>query len=373
MKVLHAADLHLDSAFCGTDVLDAQERREAQRGVLRRIFDLFCREKCDLMLLAGDLFDSKYVTPETEALFLQLARSADKPIVIAPGNHDPYVEGSLYGSGRLPEKVFVFSSPELQCFELEELKTRVFGYAFTSSALRHSPLAGNLPPEKGDWLHLLCAHGDTENPTSRYAPLTPSDIERFEVDYAALGHVHNPADAGGAIRYSGFVQGRGFDELGDGGVWIVTVERGEPALAERYILSEERFVITDLEVSGCEEDEEIQGKIREACREYGARAGTHLRVNLTGAVDPELVEEAMAVRQGLLCGLVSLELRDLTLPVADGRALSGDVTLRGAFYRALLPQLMDDDPEVRRRAALSLQIGLAAIDGRHIPGRRIEK
>ncbi len=372
MKVLHAADLHLDSAFCGADVLTAEDKREAQRRVLRRIFDLFREEGCDLMLLSGDLFDSKYVTPETEALALQLFRSVNAPIVIAPGNHDPYVDGSLYRSGKLPENVFVFSSTEIQCFELEELKTRVFGYAFTSAALRHSPLAGNLPPEKGDYLHLLCAHGDTENPISQYAPLTVSDIERFRVDYAALGHVHNPVEDGGVIRYSGFAEGRGFDELGDGGVWIITLERGEPARIERRILSEQRYLVAEVDVSGCEEESELLTRLRAVCESYGAQKGTYLRLNLIGTADPSLLAQILTESAAWMGTLASLEVRDMTVPVADGRILSKDVTLRGAFYRALLPQLVDDDPEVRRRAALSLQIGLAAIDGKRIPGRRDE-
>ena len=166
MKLLHAADLHLDSAFCGADALTAEEKREAQRRVLRRIFACFREENCEMMLLSGDLFDSKYVTPETEGLFLRLCEEIRSPIVIAPGNHDPYVAGSLYKSGRLPENVFVFSSTELQCFEPEGLKVRVFGYAFTSSALRQSPLVGSVPPEKGEFLHVLCAHGDLGDPIS---------------------------------------------------------------------------------------------------------------------------------------------------------------------------------------------------------------
>ena len=377
MKILHAADLHLDSPFCGSHLLSAEDRREAQRALLARVFECAKQESCDLMLLAGDIFDGKYVTPETERLFLRLLEEAEYPVVIAPGNHDPYAKGSLYRSGKLPEHVYVFSSTEVQCFEPEGLDVRIFGYAFLSAAVRHSPLAGASAPEKEGYLHLLCAHADIENPVSPYAPLTEADIEAFGIDYAALGHVHNPLppkDGGHAvIRYSGFAEGRSFDEEGDGGVLLVTLERDAPVKVERKILSKTRYVRAEVDVSGCDEDEELLARVGSVCESYGRVTGTHLRLTLIGAIDAEMVEMLYSEKDSVLHGLASLELRDQTLPVADGKQLMQDITLRGAFYKALLPQLVDDDPEVRRRAALSLQIGLAAIDGKRIPGRRDEE
>ena len=109
MKLLHTADLHLDSAFCTLGAIGSQGRREAQRSLLKRIFDTAKREECDMMLIAGDLFDTVFVTPETKKLCMELFADFGAPIVIAPGNHDPFVDGSLYKSADLPENVFVFN------------------------------------------------------------------------------------------------------------------------------------------------------------------------------------------------------------------------------------------------------------------------
>ena len=68
MKILHTADLHLDSAFSGGTHTNAEARREQQREVLRKIFRLAEDERCDLILIAGDLFDTSFVTPETRKL-----------------------------------------------------------------------------------------------------------------------------------------------------------------------------------------------------------------------------------------------------------------------------------------------------------------
>ncbi len=59
IKILHTADLHLDSAFEGLPSGKAAMRRSEQRGLLRRIAELARTEEVDLVLLAGDLLDGK--------------------------------------------------------------------------------------------------------------------------------------------------------------------------------------------------------------------------------------------------------------------------------------------------------------------------
>ena len=69
MRILHTGDLHLDSPFCAYGQKDADKQREAGRELLRRIFDCAKDEKCEMILIAGDLFDSRFVTPESAELF----------------------------------------------------------------------------------------------------------------------------------------------------------------------------------------------------------------------------------------------------------------------------------------------------------------
>lgn len=371
MKILHTGDLHLDSAFCAEGAQAADLRREAQRALLRRVFACAKEEGCDLMLVAGDLFDSRYVTPETAALIEKLLRESVCPVVIAPGNHDPYVEGGFYHTyqkGSMPDHVYLFTSSELQCFEIEELRTRVFGYAFSSAFLSISPLAGAMMPDKEGWCHLLCAHADLTSPISRTAPVTEGDILRAGFDYAALGHIHRPPTPDAEhIRYCGFAEGRSFDEPGEGSVLIVTLNEGEAPSIERKVLSQVCYALEELDLSACADEAALLAAITQAKQAAVARRVTHLRLYLVGDADPELLGAAIEAANGDLCGLQLCELQDLTIPLADGSFLKNDVTLRGAFYRTLYPKLTDEDPIVRRRAAKALRIGLCAIDGRAIP------
>ena len=300
----------------------------------------------------------------------------DCRIVIAPGNHDPYGEGSFYHCAHLPEQVYVFTSSELQCFVFEKLKVKVFGYAFTSSVLSRSPLNGEPPIGEDGYLHLLCAHADLSSPVSRYAPVTLGDIVALGIDYAALGHIHQPPEpqriGKTQARYCGFAEGRSFDELGEGGVWIVSAEEGEPLSAERRIISAQRYEEAEWSVEGYEEQSQLFDGLTARIQTFGAQKGTHLRLTLTGAADPEWISALMADPQRCRGELASLTLRDETVPVMDGAALAQDVTLRGALYRSLYLSLIDDDPQKRRTAARALQIGLAAIEGRSIPTEEMD-
>lgn len=376
MKLLHTADLHLDSPFAASDIFTAEDRRAEQRALLGRIFDLAKSEKCDMILIAGDLFDGKYVTPETSSYVKALFAEAGVPVIIAPGNHDPYVSGSFYKDGELPENVYVFSSSELQRFDLPELRVSVFGYAFTSSVLSESPLGGQNEAEDNGYTRLLCAHADLSAPISRYCPLNTADIAELGIAYAALGHIHNrdtdDSFGGSVIRYCGFPEGRSFDELGDGGVIIAEIDENGVSLSRKCV-SAQRYSLCELDVSRLSERAEIISKIKEVAKNAAADKPTHLRLTLTGVADADELRDLSYIEAELAGGkLLSLELINETVPVADISALQADVSLRGEFYRTLYSGLTCGDPDQRRRTALALQIGLAAIEGRRITGGKDE-
>ncbi|WP_375585221.1 exonuclease SbcCD subunit D [Cyclobacterium xiamenense] len=86
MKLLHTADWHLGKR------LQDVSRLEEQKLVLEEITDLADRHEVDLVLLAGDVFDT--FNPSHEAVELlyktlrKLSKNGDRPIVVISGNHD---------------------------------------------------------------------------------------------------------------------------------------------------------------------------------------------------------------------------------------------------------------------------------------------
>ena len=96
IKLLHAADLHLDSPFAGLPPEQAAARRQQARQLLEALPRLCRREGCRLVLLAGDLFDTGTVYRDTVDQLRQALAECPAQVFIAPGNHDPMGPDSPY-------------------------------------------------------------------------------------------------------------------------------------------------------------------------------------------------------------------------------------------------------------------------------------
>src|ERR1700681_439194 len=94
MKLLHAADLHIDSPMVGLlayEEAPAEELRLATRLALTNLIDTALEEDVNAVLLAGDIFDGDWPHYGTGVHFVsEMARlrEANIPVVIVAGNHD---------------------------------------------------------------------------------------------------------------------------------------------------------------------------------------------------------------------------------------------------------------------------------------------
>ena len=87
LKILHTADLHLDSPFAGFSEAQRQLLRQQQKLLPGKIADLCRRENCDLLLLAGDIFDGQ-PTRDTIGILKEALSRCGVPVFVSPGNHD---------------------------------------------------------------------------------------------------------------------------------------------------------------------------------------------------------------------------------------------------------------------------------------------
>ena len=113
-KIIHTADIHLDAPFSLFDVQKAQVRKNELRGTFSSLILLAKTEKADIMILAGDLFDSGFVTKETTSLLIsQFASVPECRFVIVPGNHDFISSRSPYKTELFPPNVYIFEDERI--------------------------------------------------------------------------------------------------------------------------------------------------------------------------------------------------------------------------------------------------------------------
>lgn len=367
LKILHTGDFHLDSPFAGVDLQTGERLREE----LRKIFTDVTRlaEEHDMLLIAGDLFDCGHVSPDTLSLVRDRLEEYGKPVVIAPGNHDPYSPGSIWTAVSWSDNVRIFDTEELSSFRFTagETSVAVHGWGFTSPSLTRSPLADGLLPD-ADSVNLICAHADTSSPISRYAPTPPSLFAASGCDYAALGHIHNAPDiliAGHTtVAYCGFPEGRSYDEEGAGGVLSVTLEEGKAPSITRLVTSKHKYLTRHLDITGAGSDSEVAARILELAHGEDCNENVSLRVCIEGSIPPDYSPSAAQICRLADAGLCSLQLRDRTSPIYGAEYLADDMTIKGELYRALLPRLSSPNADEREIAADALRIGLLALDGR---------
>ena len=186
VRILHAADLHLDSPFEALTLAQAAQRRREQRSLLRALPELAQAHGAQIILLAGDLLDSASPYPETAKALAETFAGCASEVFLAPGNHDYYSAGAPYARLTFPENVHIFRSPRIEAVTLPELGVRVWGAAFTDSRCP-GLLRGFSVPKQAGLLDVLCLHGEVGNPASAYDPVSAAELAASGLDYAAFG------------------------------------------------------------------------------------------------------------------------------------------------------------------------------------------
>ena len=361
VRIVHAADLHLDSAFGALTGEQARLRRREGRELLTRIGDYANRLNAELVLLAGDLFDSEITYRETIEQLRDVLASVRAQVFIAPGNHDFYSAKSPYATLRWPENVHIFRSTQIERVELPELSCAVYGAAFTAPSQSRGLLAGFAAPDDG-LTHIMVLHGDLGGTEPRYNLITREQIERSNLDYLALGHKHLHDGFHRAGRtvyaYAGCPEGRGFDEPGEKGILCGEVG-GEKSNLKFLPTAKRRYQLMSVDITG-DAESALRGALPEDC------ANDLLRVTLTGETDERGLPLArLYERFSGTC--FHLELCDATRIAEDVWARAQEDSLRGLFLRELQQKLRAATSDAERaKIEAAARLGLAALDRRDI-------
>jgi DNA repair exonuclease SbcCD nuclease subunit len=330
----------------------ASAQRERQFAAFTTTVDLALTEKVDLLLIAGDLFDSN-VQPKrsVERVAAQLARLAQSKIrtVIVPGTHDCYDRASIYRAydlkalaGSTPnDDLVTVLAPEQPSVHITSCDAVVHGPVFATKRAPHSPLR-DLVARPGDpqatW-RIAMVHGSIAIPgkTERdEVVITTDEIGATGLDYLALGHWHSAQQSrAGAVTYaySGAPEAVALDQDRAGKVLLVELEEtaGRKAVTvQEHRVGTTRFEKVEIDAASVA----AQPALIETLRRK-ADPNLVLDARVVGVRPDELDLNLDEIEAALSDAFLKVRVRDVSLPALTEGALPSADTIAGAFIRDL--------------------------------------
>ncbi len=397
IKIIHSADWHLSSSLSAATPAVRRAVHGAQERFIAIFSSLITRENVNVLLLAGDIFDS----PEPEERWLRLLRNfcADIPqtqIFITPGNHDPYFSEGIWTDKHWPANVHIFG-PEFESVDYlqDEIKLRVSGRAFTRFLCESSLIEGRKPESEQADYEILLLHGDllTGSQGSYYNPIDLNDSRYADYNYLALGHIHLAqqananANAGKPIAvYPGPPQGRGFDESGEPGFMFCSLNRmGSDSVQVTW---EQRptdgamlFIKMDIDISDCKSSLELANYCWQKMREAWPLSQENLntacwRISLVGTRKHEvqIATDYLGTQLGHK-GAFYLRIYDQSQPELAIERLKEQAGFTGLIYKnyeRALAKMKKSEPAQRKLMEKALYYALYAHEDR-LDASRIEQ
>lgn len=374
MKIVHAADLHLDSPMRGLaryDGAPVEAMTDATRRAFENLVRLCLAERASALLLAGDLFDGDWRDYHTGVWFTRaLAPLAEAgiPVVAVRGNHDAASEVTRHL--RWPAHLHLFGHDAPSTWIDERAGLAVHGMSYPRRDVPDD-LVPRYPEPRAGLFNVGLLHTNVGGRPGHadYAPTSLPVLQGKGYGYWALGHVHEPAVLAEApwVVYPGNLQGRNIRETGARGAVVIEVDpaRAEVRSVRREVLDVARWERVELTLGEADDVEalyaRVHGEVGRVVDDAGGRT-VAVRLVVRGATrahaeirrDPERVEAELRVRAAGASAWVEKVRFHTRLPgerTADGglrAALDAELAALAADPEALAALLRDDLPALQR-------------------------
>ena len=374
MKIIHTADLHLDSSMkANLDGSKAKERKDELTLNFSRLCEEAERLDVKAIIIAGDLFDTKSVSKKVALSVLnRIIKYSKIDFYYLRGNHDKESFMALVKSaGEVPANLHTFEDRWTSyVLNAPDSKKRIVLYGAELNEGNSSSLCNLLTPELND-INIVTLHGqENEYDGKDKTDIVPvSMLKNKGIDYLALGHVHEykvkTLDSRGVYCYSGCLEGRGFDECGDHGFVLLNIDENTGDVIPEFVDFAYRKLHTlDVDVTGCENSTEIIDKCSKLLRDahYGTR--DLLKIRLFGDTDEnaEINEEFIA--SNFKNDYYFVKVKNESKVKVDYMKYANDESLKGWFIR-----LVNDSDELDEETKGQIvKMGLNALSGEEIVG-----
>ncbi len=335
MKIIHTADLHLDSRIEGL----ASDKSRARRGEVMHTFERICdyavRNGVTAIIIAGDMFDTAHLTNTTRIKVLSIIKShAAVDFLYLAGNHDKDSFTESLNEGEVPTNLKVFSD-RWTYVEYDGVTVAGIDLSSVNGSLAYDTL--KLPT---DTVNIVTLHGQIANYVSDGSGeiISLPRLKNKNIDYLALGHYHGYArgvlDSRGVYVYSGCPEGRGFDETGEMGFVLLDIDGGK--IVDTFIKFSARNLYEYI-VSVTDFDDWwlLRSELLHTLKnKYDSKS--LIKVVLTGEHKADFVVDVPELTQRLNEFFYFAKVQDKTVLKINEEDFSLDKTVRGEFVRSVL-------------------------------------
>jgi hypothetical protein len=394
VRLIHTADLHLDSAFSSRfSKEEAEERRRNLLIAWNKLLQYGIERRVQAILISGDLFDSPVVSRSTMEIFLSsIRKNPEISFFYLRGNHD--TKNTFRFRDDLPKNLFLFSK-EGKKYRLKE-KLVLLGQEFYGTERRNEfpeePYGTEslleLPEEpeelveeellspssakdavqsiwnlKEEDCNILMLHGALREggpEVQNEQGISLKQLSRYPIHYLALGHIHKREEGKcGSLYYiyPGCLQGRGFDEEGEKGFYYLEIEEETKEIKAEFVpLKEGEFRIIPLFLSEEDGTLDAEEKIRESLKKEGAEAKDSVRIILKGEKRAEEERNLRYLEKQLEEEYAYIEIKEETKLKLRKEEFIHEKGLKGEFLRMVCES--ESLSEEEKEKLMILGIGL---------------
>lgn len=355
MKIIHCADVHLDSPMrTHLSLEQARQRNIEITQTFVRMTEYAAKNDVQAVLIAGDWFDSKRVSKNTISYVLAAIQKTPKvQYYYLRGNHDEAADA--FGGQSVPNNLRRF------CDKWDTFSCGNCAISGIEITPDNAETLYNTVPHYEGAKNILVMHGQVGS-TSGVDRVNLELLKNKGIDYLALGHLHeyqeSALDRNGKYCYSGCLEGRGFDECGPKG--FVLLEIDENSLKSTFIPFAHRCLHrVEVNISGMCDHACISSKIRKLAQDIDKE--DLVEFVLTGRVNPESRVSPNYLLNVLKNDFYAVKIKNETKLDTSSMDYSKDFSLKGAYVRSILASsYSDEDKETL------IRIGLDALRGEEV-------
>lgn len=370
MKIIHTADLHLDSKLKRhLDDRRAKERRDELLISFQRLVSYAVKENVEAILIAGDLFDVTQISATARnAVYAAMKEHPEILFFYLRGNHDAdaFLEDVKERFGALPENLRLFSD-KWTSYELrgkDGVSVVITGAEM--NAENKGELATALLLDQGK-KNIVTLHGqEVETAGKKDAEVIPlREYKNKGIDYLALGHIHAPKleklDARGVYAYAGCLEGRGFDECGPRGFYLLTVT--DDAIQAEFVPFAKRLMYElTVDASNALTSDDAVVLTRKASTKEGIAEKDMVKVILSGETDMNAEFDEGYIAKSLEEDYYFIKVVDKTVPKVDYDSFALDISLKGEYVRSIKAAVQAGELDAEQAADM-IRLGIRLLAG----------